>query len=139
CPRLVNPQAIRSLWPITTPGTPENVKPLTRYPQAQCSPIWYQMPGMLTPRCGSLASRGAPVAVWSPATTHELEPRPSPAVPSSGGTAAAASATADSVSVATVSDSTGGGGGPSPGPASGTNSPSTTRPPGTIGACRSNG
>ena len=28
-PRLVKPQAMSALWPITTPGTPENVKPAT--------------------------------------------------------------------------------------------------------------
>ena len=29
----------------------------------QCRPIWYQMPGMPVPRCGSLASSGLPVVV----------------------------------------------------------------------------
>ena len=36
------------------------------------------MPGMVAPRCGSLASSGLPVVVWSPDTTHEFEPMPSP-------------------------------------------------------------
>ena len=44
----------------------------------QCRPTWYQMPGMLTPRWGSLASNGFPVLVRRPETTHELEPMPSP-------------------------------------------------------------
>ena len=49
--RLVIPQAMSRLWPITTPGTPEKVKPLTSNGQSsstvrQCSPIWYQMPGI---------------------------------------------------------------------------------------------
>src|SRR5690606_15232753 len=73
-------------------------KPLTWWPQVQCRPTWYQMPGMLTPRCGSLASSGAPVSVRSPCSTHELDPRPEPARPSSGGTAATARPTAASES-----------------------------------------
>src|SRR5690606_32991348 len=112
--RLVKPQAIRSLWPITTPGTPENVNPLTRWPQEQCRPIWYQIPGMLTPRCGSLASNGAPVAVRSPCSTQELEPSPEPASPSSAGTAATARLTAARVSRAGARSA---GAGPLSGPA----------------------
>ena len=81
-PRLVNPHAICWLWPMTTPGIPENVKPLTSNGHAapsrvQCRPIWYQMPGTETPRCGSLARIGLPVVEWSPSTTQPLEPMPS--------------------------------------------------------------
>ncbi len=80
-PRLVNPHAMSALWPMTTPGRPENVNPETSNGQSgptvrQCRPIWYQIPGMVTPRCGSLASRGFPVVVCSPETTQELEPSP---------------------------------------------------------------
>ena len=51
---MVKPQAMDWLWPMTTPGTPEKVYPETSIGQAsptsrQCRPIWYQMPGMLTP------------------------------------------------------------------------------------------
>ena len=88
-PRLVKPQAMSALWPMITPGTPENVKPATSSGQrwstvVQCSPICIHTPGMLTPRCGSLASSGAPVVVWSPSTTQLLLPSPSP-WPISGG------------------------------------------------------
>ena len=52
-PRFVKPQAICWLWPITTPGRPEKVKPETSKGQSsdsvvQCRPIWYQMPGIET-------------------------------------------------------------------------------------------
>ncbi len=92
--RLVKPQAIRSLWPMTTPGSPAKVNPATSNGQAaestrQCRPIWYQMPGMDGSRCGSLASSGLPVVVCAPDTTHEFEPMPSPS-PSRAGTAASA-------------------------------------------------
>ena len=78
-----------ALWPMMTPGTPANENPQTSNGQAaetvrQCRPFWYQMPGMEVPRWGSLASSGLPVVVFEPATTHELEPMPSPR-PSSGG------------------------------------------------------
>ena len=77
---------------MTTPGRPEKEKPETSNGHwaltvRQCSPIWYQMPGMPVPRCGSLASSGLPVLVRLPATTQELEPMPSPR-PSITGTAA---------------------------------------------------
>ncbi len=72
-----------ALWPMTTPGTPANEKPLTSIGQdsdtvRQVRLFWIQMPGWLTPRCGSLASSGLPVVVREPATTHEFEPTPSP-------------------------------------------------------------
>src|SRR5215212_9919035 len=68
---------------MTTPGSPEKLKPETSYGQSlvtllQCRPTWVQMPGMVAPRCGSLASSGLPVVVCSPDTTHEFEPMPSP-------------------------------------------------------------
>ena len=76
------PQAIRLVWPMITPGTPAKVKPATSKGQAcdsvwQCRPIWYQMPGRLGARCGSLASSGLPVEVSRRTTTQELEPTPS--------------------------------------------------------------
>ena len=92
--RLVKPHAIDWLWPMTMPGVPAKVYPVTSSGQSslssrQCRPIWYQMPGMLTPRCGSLASRGLPVVERSPLTTHELDPMPAPR-PSMAGTASMA-------------------------------------------------
>ncbi len=82
--RLVKPQAIRPLWPITTPGMPENVKPSTLKPQSQCRPIWNQMPGIDVDRCGSLANSGFPVVVRLPLITQELEPIPGSFSPPSG-------------------------------------------------------
>ena len=71
------------LWPITTPGMPAKVKPLTSKGQSastvrQCRPIWYQTPGIEVLRCGSLASSGLPEAVCSPETTQLFDPMPSP-------------------------------------------------------------
>ena len=74
--RLVKPQAMRALCPMTTPGIPENVNPSTSYPQSQCRPIWYQIPGIDGDRCGSLARIGLPVAVSAPDTTQLLDPIP---------------------------------------------------------------
>lgn len=78
------------MWPITTPGIPENVKPVTSYGQAalsvrQCRPIWYQSEGNCGARCGSLASSGLPVVVYWPEITQEFEPMPLPDGPSSAG------------------------------------------------------
>src|SRR5665811_1228717 len=89
-PRLVSPQARSALWPMITPGNPENVKPETANGQLvstsmQYRPICDQIPGAEIARCGSLASRGSPLAVCSPETTQELEPTPSPS-PSRCGT-----------------------------------------------------
>ena len=72
-----------ALCPMTTPGRPENVNPATSRGQSsltvrQCSPICIQGPGTDTPRCGSSASSGAPVVVWSPETAQALLPRASP-------------------------------------------------------------
>jgi hypothetical protein len=84
---------------MITPGTPEKEKPVTSYAHSsvtfrQCSPTWYQTDGIDADRCGSLASSGLPLAVCSPATTHELEPRPSrsapPRVPGTAASVAAA-------------------------------------------------
>src|SRR5947209_6256860 len=93
------PHAIRLVWPMTTPGTPAKVKPATSNGQAgdsvwQCRPIWYQMPGRLGARCGSLASNGLPVEVRLPDTTQELEPTPSAPPPSRFGTASSAACAA---------------------------------------------
>ncbi len=87
--RLVKPQEIALLWPITTPGRPEKLNPDTSNGHVvptllQCRPTWVQMPGMVAPRCGSLASSGLPVVVCSPETTHEFEPIPSPRPSSCG-------------------------------------------------------
>ncbi len=83
----MNPHAMRALWPMITPGTPENPKPATSKPQSEVMtrhfrPIWCHTLGSAAPRCGSFASRGSPVSVRSPETTHEFEPIPSPAPPS---------------------------------------------------------
>ena len=83
----MKPQAIWLVCPIITPGNPENVKPPTSYGQAGVTSrqrrfIWYQIDGRVGARCGSLASIGAPLAVRSPLTTHEFDPMPLPAGPS---------------------------------------------------------
>src|SRR4051794_1999005 len=90
---------MRWVWPMITPGTPANVKPAMSNGQAddrdrQCRPIWYQIPGTLGARCGSLASSGLPVAVSAPETTHEFEPTPSSPPPASRGTASTAACAA---------------------------------------------
>ena len=96
-PRLVKPHAMSALWPMITPGTPAKEKPLTSSGQAcdtvrQLRLFWIQMPGWLTPRCGSLASSGFPVVVRAPDTAHEFEPMPAPR-PTSWGMAFSASCT----------------------------------------------
>jgi hypothetical protein len=83
---------------MTTPGKPAKVKPETsnghsELSERQCSPAWYHVPGMPTPRCGSLASSGLPVLDFSGPTTQEFEPTPSPR-PRVAGTAASARCTA---------------------------------------------
>src|SRR4051794_25378593 len=90
------PQAIRWVWPIITPGTPAKLNPEPPTGQladgdCQCRPTWYQMPGRLGARCGSLASSGLPVVVSAPETTHEFEPTPSMPPPMRSGTAPTAS------------------------------------------------
>src|SRR5882672_7178236 len=91
---------MRELCPITTPGTPEKVNPSTLNGQVQCSPIWYQIPGIDGLRCGSLASSGLPVVVSAPPITHELDPMPVPPLPSSEGSRPTAPATAASAGAA---------------------------------------
>ena len=76
-PRLVKPQAMSALCPMTTPGhagerEAGDVERAVRVSVVQCRPICIQMPGSATPRCGSLASSGCPVAEWSPSTTQLL-------------------------------------------------------------------
>ena len=70
-PRLVKPQAMSALWPMITPGTPEKVKPATSSGQSSGDLPAVQAhlhpdAGHSTPRCGSLASSGSPVAECSP-------------------------------------------------------------------------
>ncbi len=100
-PRLVKPQEMSWLWPIITPGMPEKVKPATSNGQAsltflQCRPIWYQIEGNCGARCGSLASSGLPVVVYSPETTQELEPMPLPLGPNSAGISSMVAESAES-------------------------------------------
>ena len=139
-PRFEKPHAICWLWPMTTPGMPEKVTPLTSKGQSsvsrvQCRPIWYQMPGTETLRCGSLARIGLPVVEWSPSTTQALEPIPSP-LPTIAGSprsawstwlrarlAAGASGGRDGLRVPVLV-------------AFCSNTPSTTAPWSTIGRCR---
>ena len=135
--RLVNPQAMSALWPMITPGTPEKVKPATSIGHPvdtvrQCRPICIQMPGSEMPRCGSLASNGWPVEVWSPPTTHELLPMPSPR-PTSAGTASRASCTRSNAAVARAYDGGGRSGLRVPPVAAWSKTPSTTAPEPTIG------
>ncbi len=77
---------MRSLCPITTPGTPEKLNPETSNAQfavivRHLRPTWCQTLGSAAPRWGSFASSGIPLSVRSPDTTHEFEPMPSPASP----------------------------------------------------------
>src|SRR5664279_876037 len=89
-PRLVAPQAIRALWPRITRGSPGKLTPVTSNGQAalttaQCRPFMIQTEGMLIPRCGSLASRAWPEALFEAATTQLFEPTPwSPTRPWAG-------------------------------------------------------
>ncbi len=135
-----------SLWPMTTPGTPENVVPATSNghfgpTSRQCSPICSQMPGMAGARCGSLASNGSPLSVWSPDTTQELLPMPSP-VPSSCGISACIRATDRSCGATarrTAGASGGGRAAPDDGWAAGSKRPDTMAPRSRIGWCSSAG
>src|SRR4051812_16127598 len=76
---LVNPQAMRWLWPTTTYGTPGMVKPAT----SNAAPVFavamvrwasYQTFGMRCTRCMSLESSGFPDVVCAPETTQLFEP-----------------------------------------------------------------
>ena len=85
---------MRSLWPVSTPGSPGKPKPATLYGHAaptvrQCSPCWYQTLGICGPRCGSLARIASPVALLSLPTAQEFEPMPLPLGPMSASTASA--------------------------------------------------
>ena len=66
---VVKPQAICSLWPMTTSGVPATVPPAM-----SCCGVFsrarYQKPGAPKPRCGSLARSGLPLALCSPSTTQ---------------------------------------------------------------------
>src|SRR5215207_3432047 len=157
-PRLVKPQAIFALCPITTPGSPENEYPLTSnghsaVTSVQCSPTWYQVDGAAGPRCGSLASSGLPVFVRLPASTHEFDPIPWPFGPSSVGMAPSPSRTARSTVATSVP--TGSSAAPPAEPVPGaagdgaptssdvdaaaSNTPLRTPPVPRIGACRCSG
>src|SRR5512147_290789 len=69
---LVNPQAIRWLWPRTTAGNPGDVAPACS-PFAVTTRARYQGTGSVKPRCGSLARMGLPLAVRLAATTHAFD------------------------------------------------------------------
>src|SRR6478735_10384678 len=82
---------------MTTPGTPEKVKPDTRKGHAWLT--WRhwrltcdQMPGIDSARCGSFASSGLPVVVREPETTHEFDPMSSPCPKVEGAASRAATA-----------------------------------------------
>src|SRR3954468_10945778 len=84
-PVLVADQALRSLRPSKTPGTPGTVAPIAFSPGA-CRCAKYQMPGALRPRCGSLARSGLPLFVCAPDTTQLFEPPAGAALtPGTGG------------------------------------------------------
>ena len=120
------------------------MKPATSYGQRldtvrQCSPIWYQMLGIIADRWGSLASSGFPVSVPLPAITHEFDPIPVPDLPSTASSdAMAAPARASAAVDATGTLGTGAAAAPAAG-ASSTYRPPTTAPWVTIGRCRSYG
>ena len=67
------PHAIRSLWPISTPGTPGSVTPATFRPGA-CNCTAYHVAGIVNSRCGSLASMALPLFVRFPLTAQAFEP-----------------------------------------------------------------
>src|SRR5262245_40119119 len=125
---------MRELWPITTPGTPEKVKPATLYSHSQCRPIWYQMPGMVGLRCGSLASSRLPVAVLHPAMTQELHPIPGAPSPIRLGSLARSAATESNVEAASWRYDAG-----AARAAASVKAPSLTVPPLTMVRLRSNG
>ena len=75
-PVLVKPQAMSAFWPNTMEGTPGMVAPAAFRPGASRR-AKYHSAGALSLRCGSLASKGAPVVVRLPASTQLLEPAPS--------------------------------------------------------------
>ena len=76
---LVTPHAMRSLWPITTPGTPAKLKPTNwkSHSAVQWSPMGVQIDGIWMGRCGSLARIGMPDSVRPPPMTQLFEPIPS--------------------------------------------------------------
>jgi len=59
---------------MMTKGTPGNVTPRVRMPASVWRFISYQTGGASSPRCGSLASNGRPLAVNAPLTTQLFEP-----------------------------------------------------------------
>ena len=72
-PVLVSPHATLALWPMITNGADGRVTPLTSSPPATTCTS-YQIDGISTARCGSLASSGRPVALRVGATTQLLLP-----------------------------------------------------------------
>ena len=98
--RLVKPHAMRSLWPMMTPGTPEKPNPATSNGHSveitrHFRPIWCHTLGSDAPRCGSFASSGSPLSVSAPETTQEFEPIPSPTSPTRALTASMTPSTCD--------------------------------------------
>ena len=71
-PVVVRPHAIRSLWPMTTNGTPATVAPAISRPGVSRR-ARYQMSGAPNGRCGSLARSGLPLALWRASTTQLFE------------------------------------------------------------------
>ena len=76
-PTLVNPQAIRWLWPTITYGIPGSVTPATSrlhdgLTHFRCAS--YHRFGIWCPRCISSDSRGLPVTVCAPETTQSFDP-----------------------------------------------------------------
>src|SRR5260370_37318010 len=70
---LVKPQAMYWLCPITIPGAPGKLAPITSISPAT---RWhsYQTDGAACSRCGSLQRMGEPVVVIAPSATQLLLP-----------------------------------------------------------------
>ncbi len=93
-PVLVSPHASRALWPMITNGVEGRVTPVTSSPAATTCAS-YQIDGISTARCGSLASNGRPVALRVGAMTQLLLPparAPTPSQPRPGGKGGSSSA-----------------------------------------------
>src|SRR6185312_9301247 len=71
--RLVNPQAMRWLWPTTMKGNPGRENPsISKSPEWSCSS--YHTPGTWCGKCISFESSGLPETVCAPETTQLFEP-----------------------------------------------------------------
>src|SRR5687768_6966222 len=77
---LVMPQATRSFRPMINAGTPTYAIPATWYDPPH---RWTSCQHPVVPKamCGSLASRGRPLALRPPSTAQLLLPDPSPGAP----------------------------------------------------------